>query len=211
LELANALFPSPRRELLLSSACTVVGAPAIAQLAAALLEDAGHVVKRSPNRGLDHGAWVPLRLMYSQADIPVLQLSLVRGATAADHEKLGRALVTLRNEGILIIGSGSLTHNVYELSRGGIDAPVPGWLADLGAWMKTMLDENQREYPRGAHPRSATIRQKSICCRCSWRWARPGTRRKPSGCTRALNTGCLRWTSMRSPEPGYICPISLLS
>jgi 4,5-DOPA dioxygenase extradiol len=121
------------------------GAPAVAERAAALLEAAGYAVKRSPDRGLDHGAWVPLRLMYPDADIPVMQISVLRGTTPAEHEKLGRALAALRDEGILIIGSGSLTHNLYEFRGQGIDAPVPSWVSDFGAWMKTMLQDNQRE------------------------------------------------------------------
>lgn len=121
------------------------GAPAVAERVAELLEKGGHAVKRSPSRGLDHGAWVPLRLMYPEADIPVMQLSVLRGGTPAEHEKLGKPLAALRDEGILIIGSGSLTHNLYEFRGQGIDAPVPAWVSDFGTWMKTMLDGNQRE------------------------------------------------------------------
>lgn len=123
------------------------GAPAIAERTAQLLEAAGYAVKRSPSRGLDHGAWVPLRLMYPEADIPVLQLSVLRGQVdggPAEHEKMGRALTALRDEGILIIGSGSLTHNLYEFCGQDIDAPVPSWVSEFGAWMNTMLRDNQR-------------------------------------------------------------------
>jgi 4,5-DOPA dioxygenase extradiol len=121
------------------------GAPEIAERAAALLQGAGIAVQVSPDRGLDHGAWVPLRLMYPEADIPVAQISLVHGASPADHEKLGAALAALRDEGVLVIGSGSLTHNLHELLRGDHDAPAPSWVSDFGAWMNTMLEENQRE------------------------------------------------------------------
>jgi 4,5-DOPA dioxygenase extradiol len=121
------------------------GAPAVAERAADLLERAGYSVKRSPNRGLDHGAWVPLRLMYPDADIPVLQLSLLRGATPTAHEKLGNALSALRDEGVMVIGSGSLTHNLYEFRGQGIDAPVPAWVSDFGTWMNTQLHDRQRD------------------------------------------------------------------
>ena len=77
------------------------GAPETATQAAALLEQAGFAVKRSATRGLDHGAWVPLRLMYPDADIPTAQISLVRGASPAAHEKMGRALSQLREDGVL--------------------------------------------------------------------------------------------------------------
>jgi len=119
------------------------GAPALAERAAGLLEAAGHAVKRSPNRGLDHGAWVPLRLMYPEADIPVAQVSLVRGASPAAHLQMGQALASLRDEGILIIGSGSLTHNLYEMRSQDIGAPVPAWVSDFGAWMHAALQDKQ--------------------------------------------------------------------
>jgi 4,5-DOPA dioxygenase extradiol len=121
------------------------GAPDVAARAAALLEGAGLAVKRSPDRGLDHGAWVPLRLMYPEADIPMTQISILRGAAPADHEKIGQALTALRDEGVLVIGSGSLTHNLYEISRGGAEAPAPSWVTEFRDWMNTNLDENQRD------------------------------------------------------------------
>lgn len=121
------------------------GAPAIAERAAELIGQAGFNVSRSADRGLDHGAWVPLRLMYPDADVPVFQLSVLRGATPAEHEKLGKALSVLRDEGVLVIGSGSLTHNLYEFRGQGIDAPVAAWVSDFGAWMNTMLHDQQHE------------------------------------------------------------------
>jgi 4,5-DOPA dioxygenase extradiol len=120
------------------------GAPETASRAAALLEREGFAVKTSTLRGLDHGAWVPLRLMYPQADIPVTQVSVLRGATPAKHFRMGRALDTLRDEGVLVIGSGSLTHNLYEFHGQGIDAPVPNWVSGFGAWMKERLEKNDK-------------------------------------------------------------------
>jgi 4,5-DOPA dioxygenase extradiol len=121
------------------------GAPGMAAHAASLLEQAGFTVKSSPTRGLDHGAWVPLRLMYPEADIPVAQVSVLRGASPADHDRMGKALASLRDEGVLIIGSGSLTHNLYEFRGQGIDAEVPSWVSDFGAWMKERLESHQRD------------------------------------------------------------------
>jgi 4,5-DOPA dioxygenase extradiol len=121
------------------------GAPEVASHAATLLEQAGFAVKRSGTRGLDHGAWVPLHLMYPQADIPVAQISVVRGASATDHEKMGKALTSLREDGVLIIGSGSLTHNLYEVSGHSINAEVPAWVSDFDGWMKNALETNQHE------------------------------------------------------------------
>lgn len=126
------------------------GEPELAARLAALLGKAGFAVKRSPARGLDHGAWVPLRLMYPEADVPVLQVSILRGGTPAEHERLGRALSALREEGVLVIGSGSLTHNLYEFRGQGIDAPVQDWASDFAAWMHERLDGPLDEDRRAA-------------------------------------------------------------
>ncbi|WP_420474903.1 dioxygenase [Noviherbaspirillum sp. ST9] len=121
------------------------GAPQLAEKAALMLEQAGHTVGRSPHRGLDHGAWVPLKLMYPDADLPVSQLSILRGASPANHERLGHALAGLRDEGVLVIGSGSLTHNLYEFRGGPIDAPVPDWVSEFGGWMVDKLQAGDHE------------------------------------------------------------------
>ena len=121
------------------------GAPALAQRAAALLEAAGLRAGLSPERGLDHGAWVPLSLMYPQADIPVTQLSVLRDRGPLEHERLGLAIAALRQEGVLVIGSGSLTHNLYEIRGQGVDAPAPHWVSEFEAWMQARLEGSERE------------------------------------------------------------------
>jgi len=130
------------------------GAPDAARRAAALLETAGMPFGLSHTRGLDHGAWVPLSLMYPEADIPVTQLSVVRDASPADHERLGLALAALRHEGVLVVGSGSLTHNLYEFRGQAVDAPVPGWVSEFESWMKARLEASDRaallDYRRAA-------------------------------------------------------------
>jgi 4,5-DOPA dioxygenase extradiol len=118
------------------------GAPEVAERAAGLLEAAGLAAGRSAQRGLDHGAWVPLSLMYPGAGIPVAQVSILHGASPAEHVRLGQALAPLRSEGVLVIGSGSLTHNLYEFRGQGIDAPVPHWVSDFEAWMKDRLQDS---------------------------------------------------------------------
>jgi 4,5-DOPA dioxygenase extradiol len=120
------------------------GAPEVAEHAAKLFEAAGIQVGRSAQRGLDHGAWVPLGLMYPDADVPVLQISLVRGAGPAAHEQLGRALARLRHEGVLVIGSGSLTHNLYEFRGQPVNAPAPGWVSEFESWMRARLEADDR-------------------------------------------------------------------
>ena len=95
-------------------------------------------VHRHPSRGLDHGAWVPLKIMYPEADITVLQMSL----PTHDPERLldlGRRLRPLRDEGVLIIGSGFLTHGLPFLTEFRIDAAAPGWSTEFDAWAAEAL------------------------------------------------------------------------
>jgi 4,5-DOPA dioxygenase extradiol len=90
------------------------GAPALAQRAIDLIRAAGISANGNGCRGLDHGAWVPLLHMYPQADVPVVQVSLQTQLGAAHHLRLGELLAPLNDEGVLIIGSGHLTHNLHE-------------------------------------------------------------------------------------------------
>lgn len=121
------------------------GAAETADRAAALFERAGISVKRDPLRGLDHGAWVPLSLMYPKADIPVAQISLCHGGSPAEHLHMGKALQTLRDEGILLIGSGALTHNLSALNEAALDAPPLDWVSKFADWISDRLDAGQ--YP----------------------------------------------------------------
>jgi len=107
-------------------------ASALARRVAAMMPDTEPVHEHT-NRGLDHGAWVPLKVMYPAADIPVLQMSLPTYDPARLLE-LGRRLRPLRDEGVLIIGSGFLTHGLPFLRDFRTDAPPPGWSADFDAW-----------------------------------------------------------------------------
>lgn len=92
----------------------VVGNPELADRIAALLGKAGWPATVNPSRGLDHGAWVPLLHLYPNAEIPVLQVSMNDDLDEREAYALGNALAPLSNEGVLVIGSGSLTHNLYE-------------------------------------------------------------------------------------------------
>jgi len=121
------------------------GAPEVAIQAKALLEQDGFTVNANTSRGLDHGAWVPLRLMYPQADIPITQVSIVRGAKPTEHLRLGQALSNLRDEGVLVIGSGSMTHNLYEFRGHELAASVPSWVSDFDRWMQERLEQNDTE------------------------------------------------------------------
>jgi 4,5-DOPA dioxygenase extradiol len=113
------------------------GAPELAARIRALMPDTEPVHDR-PHRGLDHGAYVPLLVMYPDADIPVLQMSM----PTLDPQKLfdlGRRLRPLRDEGVLVIGSGFLTHGLPFLRDFRTDAPAPGWSSDFDAWAADAL------------------------------------------------------------------------
>ena len=125
---------------------TPPGTPEHAAQAIRLLQEAGFAVTSSASRGLDHGAWAPLSLMYPNADIPVFQVSLIQGAGPAEHYRLGSALQSLRAQGVLIIGSGSLTHNLYEfMGHNRIDDPAPGWVLDFENWLEMSLSGGRYE------------------------------------------------------------------
>ncbi len=94
-------------------------------------------------RGYDHGVWIPLLLIYPKADIPVLQISIPRSASPADMMKIGQALSSLRHQNILILGSGSLTHNLYEFKGQTLDAPAPLWVSEFALWMRDKLLQNE--------------------------------------------------------------------
>jgi 4,5-DOPA dioxygenase extradiol len=93
------------------------GSPEVAARALELLNAAGWNATADERRGLDHGAWVPVRHLFPDADVPVLQVSMPRDLDAAGAVRLGRALAPLADEGVLLLGSGSITHNLYEFRQ----------------------------------------------------------------------------------------------
>lgn len=111
--------------------------------AMALLAAAGISARHDGAEGLDHGAWVPLLAMYPQADIPVITISTLPRQDARAHYQLGLGLAQLAEQGVLIIGSGSMTHNLYELSRAG--GPEQPWAKAFADWMAQRLQENDIE------------------------------------------------------------------
>jgi 4,5-DOPA dioxygenase extradiol len=113
------------------------GAPGLASRVKALMPDT-ETVAEEPDYGLDHGAYIPLLVMYPQADIPVLQMSM----PTLDPEKLfdlGRRLRPLREEGVVIVGSGFLTHGLPFLRDFRPDATPPGWSVDFDEWAREAL------------------------------------------------------------------------
>ncbi|MBI3774346.1 MAG: dioxygenase [Gammaproteobacteria bacterium] len=115
------------------------GDPALALRAQTLLTAAGLHASLHPQRGLDHGAWVPLLLAFPQADIPVVQLSVQPQRDAAHHFALGRALRPLRDAGVLILASGGATHNLREFRGQAINTAPPDYVLAFDAWLTAAI------------------------------------------------------------------------
>jgi 4,5-DOPA dioxygenase extradiol len=128
-------FPEPLYRLRYPAA----GAPEVARRAQALLKDAGITAGIDGCRGLDHGAWSPLLYMYPDADIPVVQISVQPALGPGHHVELGRSLRKLGDEGVLIIGSGHMTHNLRDWARGQ-GAPAP-YAKEFQAWVFDKLNK----------------------------------------------------------------------
>lgn len=171
----------------------VPGAPDVAIRTKKLLEDAGFgPVSEDHGRGLDHSAWVPLMLMYPEANIPVCQLSVQTDRDGAYYYDLGKALAPLRDDGVLIVGSGSATHNLRRILRTFAptsDEPVPEWVAEFDAWLRESLlngrhddvkrYEERAPFAKVAHPRQTTSTS------CTSRSVQPGRRPRRSSSTAA--------------------------
>lgn len=119
------------------------GSPALAAKIADRLKAAGFDGAIDQRRGLDHGAWVPLLLMYPNADVPVLQVSIQPQLGPAHHIRVGRALAELRRDDVLIIGSGSFTHDLSEFRGHGPNDPAPAWVNGFADWFDTALTQQR--------------------------------------------------------------------
>ena len=111
----------------------VAGSPALAERVRELLAAAGIGSAEESQRGLDHGVFVPFKLIYPDADIPLVQLSLVQGLDPAAHLALGRALAPLRDEGVLLVGSGMSYHNLRQFFHD--DAPGNALAQQFDDWL----------------------------------------------------------------------------
>jgi 4,5-DOPA dioxygenase extradiol len=139
------------------------GAPELAQQVATLVAQPGRPVYQDPDRGLDHGAYVPLVEMFPAADIPVLQVSMPT-LDPVELFELGRTLRPLRDEGVLIIGSGFTTHNLREAMVGYPGGEAAQWTREFDAWAKEAVEagdvdavldfEHRAPAALRAHPRT---------------------------------------------------------
>lgn len=152
------------------------GHPGLAQRIAGMLER-NHIPARvDSRRGYDHGLFIPLMLMYPQADIPCLQLSLIRGLDPAAHIVLGRALRQLQSENILVLGSGFSFHNMRAFFSGTMGAPDPAnnafqdWLIETCTGPLSQQEREQRliawekaPNARYCHPREEHLLPLHVC------------------------------------------------
>ena len=138
------------------------GEPALAQQVFERLQAAGLQPHLDPIRGLDHGVWVPLRLLYPDADIPVVPVSIQPELGPAHHLALGKALAPLREQDVLVIGSGSITHNLHDWRSGYADGKEAPYVRPFIEWIEQRLAANdvsalldyrrQAPYAERAHP-----------------------------------------------------------
>ncbi|MFP5325343.1 MAG: DODA-type extradiol aromatic ring-opening family dioxygenase, partial [Gammaproteobacteria bacterium] len=122
------------------------GDAVLAERIAGLLTQAGWPAAVDPRRGLDHGAWVPLLHLLPQADVPVFQVSLPARLDGERAYAYGQALAPLADEGVLVIGSGSLTHNLYEVRFDAPDASAEAYALEFVHWIQAVL--NARDHVR---------------------------------------------------------------
>jgi aromatic ring-opening dioxygenase catalytic subunit (LigB family) len=174
-------FPDEAYEITYSAP----GSPELANRIAELLPKSSIPVHIDPQRGFDHGLFIPLKLMYPQADIPSLQLSLLLGLNPAKHIALGKALSELNNENILVVGSGFSFHNMREFSLQGINAPDPNndafqdWLIEVCTGQISQYEREQSlihwekaPFARYCHPREEHLLPLHVCTGMSGRPAK---------------------------------------
>ncbi len=132
-------FPEPLYQLQYPAK----GDSALGQQVMGLLQAAGITTQGDAQRPLDHGAWVPLMHLFPQADIPVVQVALPANYTPASLMAMGAALQSLRGEGVLIIGSGSMTHNLGEFMQGRpeLAAPPAPYVGEFSRWIESKVTQ----------------------------------------------------------------------
>ena len=133
-ELRKLVYPAP-------------GDPQVAMKIAGLWEAAGFAPAVVTGYGYDHGTWVPLLLLYPDADVPVVVISVQPELGPTHHIALGKALASLRGENMLVIGSGSMTHNLHEFYSSELppDAPAKTWVGQFADWVHDKIEAGATE------------------------------------------------------------------
>jgi 4,5-DOPA dioxygenase extradiol len=139
------------------------GSPDLAGQVVDLLKSAGLPCDVDQTRGLDHGAWVPLRLMFPKAEVPIVQLSIQQSLDPGAHGALGEAIQNVRETGVLVLGSGGAVHPLGNPHASlGPGAPTDDWAKEFNTWLTHAVTSGDREslvnyrtiapYAREAHP-----------------------------------------------------------
>jgi 4,5-DOPA dioxygenase extradiol len=134
-------FPAPLYQLRYDAP----GDPALAQQAAGLLREAGYTPAVNSCGGLDHGAWVPLRWMYPEVDVPVVQVSVQTMLGTEHHLRIGEALAPLAEQGVLVVGSGHVTHNLRDWMHHRRDPQPLDYVTRFADWLHEQLVAGDRE------------------------------------------------------------------
>jgi aromatic ring-opening dioxygenase catalytic subunit (LigB family) len=141
------------------------GQPAVAQRVLALLRAAGIATATNATRGFDHGTFVPLKVAWPGGEVPVVQVSLKRGLDPAEHLAMGRALAPLRDEGVLIVGSGMTYHNMRGFFSGGgqqASEEFDRWLREATAAEPAVRDQMLRDWSRAPYARAVHPREEHL-------------------------------------------------
>ncbi|MCO6440613.1 MAG: dioxygenase [Nitrococcus mobilis] len=143
------------------------GAPALAAEVQTLLAAEGLAVAEDHERGLDHGVFIPMKLAFPEAEVPVVELSLRSGLDPGEHLVAGRALAALRRQGVLIIGSGMSYHNMSRLRQGGAaldpdSERFDAWLAETVALPRAQREQQLIEWARAPGARASHPREEHL-------------------------------------------------
>ncbi|GAB4349530.1 MAG: class III extradiol ring-cleavage dioxygenase [Gammaproteobacteria bacterium] len=186
------------------------GAAWLNEALAEALEGAGFSLAGASRQGLDHGAWVPLSLMYPGADIPVAQLSLLNGASPEEHFRIGEALARLRRAGILVLGSGGVVHNLRAMAPEG--TPPEAWARSFDEWIWDRLRSRElhalfrfaekAEYAAEAHPTDEHLMPLFLAMGTGW--SEGGVRRIHHG----FSYGNISMAAYAFGSPGALSPLS---
>ena len=130
-------FPAPLYELTYNAP----GYPELASHIVGLLNQRGFQAATTTDRGLDHGTWIPLRLMYPEAHIPVVAISIPLRLKPEDLYKIGEALRPLREQGVMVLGSGGIVHNLRLVHFEDRDSPVERWAAEFDRWFRDAVEQ----------------------------------------------------------------------
>ncbi len=161
------------------------GNPALAESIVTMLASAGIAAVPDAGKGFDHGAFVPMHVMYPAADMPLVQVSMLQSYSPQAHVAMGRALAALREQGVLLVGSGLSYHNLRLM---GPEAHTPSHAFD--AWLhETLMLAPEARMQRVLHWEQARMhacatREKTIWCRCLWPWARPSQAKRSASTMR---------------------------